>query len=120
MIERKLQIDKELDSSVFLFGARQTGKSTKKRGTSEGVPLFRLKWSASHAAGGAQCRQECCECGYYNLHHYLNKTILLHTLLLTSAISHQPSAISLQPSLFTIHYSLFTRKEAPCGALFSP
>ena len=28
MIERKLQIDKELDSSVFLFGARQTGKST--------------------------------------------------------------------------------------------
>ncbi len=32
----------------------------------------------------------------------------------------QPSAISLQSSLFTIHYSLFTRKEAPCGALFTP
>ena len=28
MIERKLQIFKELDSSIFLFGARQTGKST--------------------------------------------------------------------------------------------
>lgn len=28
MIERILQIKKELDSSIFLFGARQTGKST--------------------------------------------------------------------------------------------
>ena len=28
MIERKLQIYNELDSSIFLFGARQTGKST--------------------------------------------------------------------------------------------
>ena len=28
MIERILQIDKELDGSIFLFGARQTGKST--------------------------------------------------------------------------------------------
>ena len=28
MIERKLQICKELDGSIFLFGARQTGKST--------------------------------------------------------------------------------------------
>ena len=28
MIERILRIDKELDSSIFLFGARQTGKST--------------------------------------------------------------------------------------------
>lgn len=28
MIERKLQITKELEGSIFLFGARQTGKST--------------------------------------------------------------------------------------------
>lgn len=28
MIERKLQITNELDASIFLFGARQTGKST--------------------------------------------------------------------------------------------
>jgi predicted AAA+ superfamily ATPase len=28
MIERRLQIDNELDGSIFLFGARQTGKST--------------------------------------------------------------------------------------------
>ena len=28
MIERKLQISNELDGSIFLFGARQTGKST--------------------------------------------------------------------------------------------
>ncbi len=28
MIERKLQITNELDTSIFLFGARQTGKST--------------------------------------------------------------------------------------------
>ena len=28
MIERKLQLSKELDGSIFLFGARQTGKST--------------------------------------------------------------------------------------------
>ena len=31
MIERILQIKKELDSSIFLFGARQTGKSTVLR-----------------------------------------------------------------------------------------
>ena len=31
MIERKLQIDKELDSSVFLFGARQTGICTQNK-----------------------------------------------------------------------------------------
>ena len=28
MIERKLKIDNELEDSIFLFGARQTGKST--------------------------------------------------------------------------------------------
>lgn len=28
MIERILQIENELDSSIFLFGARQTGKTT--------------------------------------------------------------------------------------------
>ena len=31
MIERKLQIINELDGSIFLFGARQTGKSTMLR-----------------------------------------------------------------------------------------
>lgn len=31
MIERKLKIEKELEDSVFLFGARQTGKSTLLR-----------------------------------------------------------------------------------------
>lgn len=31
MIERKLKIDKELEDSIFLFGARQTGKSTLLR-----------------------------------------------------------------------------------------
>lgn len=31
MIERKLQIINELDGSIFLFGARQTGKSTLLR-----------------------------------------------------------------------------------------
>ena len=31
MIERILKIDKELDGSIFLFGARQTGKSTMLR-----------------------------------------------------------------------------------------
>lgn len=31
MLERILQIDKELDGSIFLFGARQTGKSTALR-----------------------------------------------------------------------------------------
>ena len=28
MLDRILQINKELDGSIFLFGARQTGKST--------------------------------------------------------------------------------------------
>ena len=28
MIERKLQINKEIEDSMFLFGARQTGKNT--------------------------------------------------------------------------------------------
>ena len=73
-----------------------------KRGSLVGCPAFscvttvRLKqrqWTVSHAAGRAQCRQKCCESGYYHLHRHLNKTILLHTLLLTSAIS--------------LHYSLF-------------
>ena len=31
MLERILRIDKELDGSIFLFGARQTGKSTALR-----------------------------------------------------------------------------------------
>ena len=31
MLERILQIDKDLESSIFLFGARQTGKSTALR-----------------------------------------------------------------------------------------
>lgn len=31
MIERRIQIYKELDGSIFLFGARQTGKSTMLR-----------------------------------------------------------------------------------------
>lgn len=29
MIERKLKMDNELEDSIFLFGARQTGKSTQ-------------------------------------------------------------------------------------------
>ena len=37
-----------------------------------------LERSVSHATGRAQCRQECCESGYYHLHHYLNQSILLH------------------------------------------
>jgi predicted AAA+ superfamily ATPase len=31
ILERNLQINKELDGSIFLFGARQTGKSTVLR-----------------------------------------------------------------------------------------
>lgn len=31
MLERILRIDRELDGSIFLFGARQTGKSTALR-----------------------------------------------------------------------------------------
>ena len=33
MIDRICHIDNELDDSIFLFGARQTGKSTKEKGT---------------------------------------------------------------------------------------
>ena len=54
----------------------------------------------THTRCRAQCRQKGCECGYYNLRHYLNNSILLHNY-----------------SLFTFHYSLFTRKE-PLSGLF--
>ena len=32
----------------------------------------------THARCRAQCRQKGCECGYYNLRHYLKNSILLH------------------------------------------
>ena len=54
----------------------------------------------THTRCRAQCRQKGCECGYYNLRHNLNNSILLHN-----------------SSLFTFHYSLFTRKE-PLSELF--
>ena len=54
----------------------------------------------THTRCRAQCRQKGCECGYYNLRHNLNNSILLHNY-----------------SLFTFHYSLFTRKE-PLSGLF--
>ena len=37
MIERKLKLDSELEDSVFLFGARQTGKSTFLRNKFSGL-----------------------------------------------------------------------------------
>ena len=36
----------------------------------------------AHATRGCQCRQECCECGYYHLHPNLNQSSLLHTLVI--------------------------------------
>jgi hypothetical protein len=37
--------------------------------------------AVAHATGGAQCRQEGCERGYYHLHRQLNDPLLLHTLI---------------------------------------
>ena len=34
----------------------------------------------THAAGRAECRDECCERGYYHLHRHLNKTFRFHSI----------------------------------------
>ena len=43
----------------------------------------------SHTTRGCDGRQEGCESGYYHLHRYLNNTIRLHKLHLTSDIFHR-------------------------------
>ena len=45
-----------------------------------------LKRSLSHATGSSQCRQECRERSYYNLHRQLNKSLFLHFSLINSAL----------------------------------
>ena len=47
----------------------------------------------SHTTRGGDGRQEGCESGYYHLHRYLNNTIRLHKLHLTSSILHLTSYI---------------------------
>ena len=36
--------------------------------------------AVAHATGSAQCREECCERGYYNLHRQLDESFLFHNL----------------------------------------
>ena len=48
-------------------------------------PLERHRAEA-HARGGAQCRQECRERGYYHLHRQLNHSLFLHSSSFFSTI----------------------------------
>ena len=37
--------------------------------------------SSPQTAGGAQCREECREGSYYDLHHYLDDLLLFHGIV---------------------------------------
>ena len=40
-----------------------------------------VEWSVTHAARSGECREECCERGYYHLHRKLNEAFLVHSLM---------------------------------------
>jgi len=44
--------------------------------------LSTVNYLQVHATGSSQCRQECRERSYYNLHRQLNKFLLLHDNLI--------------------------------------